>query len=149
MPRQVWNLTKIIFFAAVFKLFYQLSVGKFLYTSWVTFQGAESVTWKLSAIKMFLKKIQNLLENTCARVFFLTMLQDVLKRDFSTGLSLLIFWKFLRTATFCATSKKICFWRSSMSGHLQITAFHWLSFLIVSRKKLKIRYFLISPPAHP
>ena len=131
----VWNFTKINFLAAVFNLFYQHSIGKSLYTSWVTFQGAEAVTRKYSAIKIFLKNVQNSLENTCARVSFLTMLQDVLKRDSCTDLILLIFWKFLRTAMPCTTSTKICFWGIWISGRFQITAFHWLSFLSVSRKK--------------
>ena len=80
-----------------------------MYTSWKTFQEAKAVTQKHSAIKMFLKNFQNSIENICSRVSFLTMLQDIFKRGSRTGLFLLIFWKFLRTAMFCGTSTKICF----------------------------------------
>ena len=80
-----------------------------MYTSWKTFQEAKAVTQKHSAIKMFLKNFQSSIENICSRVSFLTMLQDIFKRGSRTGLFLLIFWKFLRTAMFCGTSTKICF----------------------------------------
>ena len=80
-----------------------------MYTSWKTFQETKAVTQKHSAIKMFLKNFQSSIENICSRVSFLTMLQDIFKRGSRTGLFLLIFWKFLRTAMFCGTSTKICF----------------------------------------
>ena len=80
-----------------------------MYTSWKTFQETKAVTQKHSAIKMFLKNFQSSIENICSRVSFLTMLQDIFKRGSCTGLFLLIFWKFLRTAMFCGTSTKICF----------------------------------------
>ena len=48
---------------------------------------------------MFLKKFQNSMENTCARISFLTMLQDVLKGGSCKSLFLLMFWKFLGRAT--------------------------------------------------
>ena len=73
------------------------------------FSRSKSSHPKAFCDKDVFKNFQNSIENICSRVSFLTMLQDIFKRGSRTGLFLLIFWKFLRTAMFCGTSTKICF----------------------------------------
>ena len=149
MPRFVWNFTKINFLPAVFKLFYQHSIGKFLYTSWVSFQGAEVVNRKYSAIKMLLKNVQNSLEKTCARVSFLTMLQDVLKRDSCTGLLLLILWKFsIKQLCLAQPLQRFASGAAKFQATFRLLLFIDEVFQSSSEKKIKNMVFSY-PPARP
>ena len=98
---------------------------------------------------MLLKNVQNSLEKTCARVSFLTMLQDVLKRDSCTGLLLLILWKF--------SIKQLCLAQplqrfASGAAKFQAT-FRLLLFIdevFQSSPEKKIKNMVFSyPPARP
>ena len=110
---QVWNFIKINFFAAVFKLFYQHSSGKFCvtferFTSSVYFQSIFSSS-RSSYLQAFCEKgvfknfsefkakhlCQSLLSNKVAGSFK----KRLLHRPFSVN-SL----KFIRAAMFCKTS---------------------------------------------
>ena len=110
---QVWNFTKVSFFAADFKLFYQHSSGKFCVTidkfaSFVYFLSIFSRS-RSSYLQAFCKKgivknfsefkgkhlCQSLLSNKVAGWF----IKRFPHRYFSVN-----FLKFIRTAMFCKTS---------------------------------------------
>ena len=142
---QVWNFIKINFFAAVFKLFYQHSSGKFCVTierfaSFVYFLSIFSRS-RSSYLQAFCEKCvfkifsefkgkhlcQSLLSNKVAGCFK----KRLLHRSFPV-----IFLKFIRTAMFCKTSSyKVGAAKFQATSDCHFSTTRFIFIVIVSYKK--------------